>query len=149
MKNITPVKTAVFFVSIVCFLSGCPGGILYDGEAPSDGCFNGLFNDALQGVSIHVVHNGGVVAASGWKEPEASVPWNYFYFNGNITRTREARGEMTLYFPEFIELRIPDVILSLPNDRACNLRNSLIFYLAYTWEGRAYRENYNFSRQPS
>ena len=124
----------------VGYLDGPPG-------PPTDECYDGIFYDAVQDVSILVVHYGGVITASVWKGAAASLPWTYLYFNGNITERGEASGEMTLYFSESGDLIVPDVVLTLPNDRECNLRNTLTFSLAYTWEGMAHGENFTLTRQ--
>lgn len=128
-------------------LSGCIGYL--GGPSPSlptDECFTGIFSNT--NISLQVVHNSGTVTAAGWKEPAAIVPWDYLFFDGNITSHGEASGVITLYFPEFRELTVPNVIISLPNDRACNLRSSLTFSIpAYTWEDRGYdRGNYSLTR---
>lgn len=140
-------KISRLLILLMCLgLSACATGYIDGGSPPSDECFTGIFSDG--NVSLLVVHNRRIISASGWKEPAATVPWDYIYFNGSISRHGEARGEITLYFPEFTQLTVPDVIISLPNERECNLRNSLTFSIAYTWEGMAYGENYSLTREP-
>jgi hypothetical protein len=140
-------KVSRLLILLICLgLSACATGYINAGLPPSDVCFTGIFSNG--NISIQVIHDTGMVTASGWKEPVATVPWDYIYFNGSISRHGEARGEITLYFPEFTQLTVPDVTISLPDDRECNLRNSLTFSIAYTWEGLANGENYTLTRQP-
>ena len=131
-------------------LSGCTPGYLGGSSPPlpSDACFTGTFSDG--NVSILVGPDTGPITASGWKLDTTATdpPWDYIFFDVSISGHGEARGDITLYFLPDRRLTVPDVIISLPNDGECNLRNSLTFSIAYTWEGTAYGENYSLTRQP-
>src|SRR3990172_10027161 len=126
LRNLFLMKISRLIILLIGLsLSSCATGYLGGASPPlSDVCFTGIFSNG--NVSIQVIHNRGMITASGLKRLAGTVPWEYLWFNGNISRRGEARGEITLTFlPDFGELPFPDVIIiSLPNDRECNLRNS-------------------------
>jgi hypothetical protein len=152
LKKLLLMKISGLIILLVGLsLSGCTG-YLVGSTTPADMCFTGKFSDGH--ISLQVVHNGGSVTASGWREPATSVPWDYLFFNGHISRVGESRGEITLYIlphgtiTTITETTISDRTLSLPDDRECAIRNSLIFSLDYTLEGVPHGENYNLTREP-